>query len=248
MGEGLATKSDNPAGQDECFICGKNHPEPKPGPTSFKTAGKSGWNRVSMANVFDDKDPDRTSIYKDYPPSFGTEGHHCLAFSSFVSKDNDVFPRLNHYLDQVGFKPNGSKNIIQLPGRAGCSDVKQKLKIDVDLRYQTFYMAAQTGKPLQPHLGRHKKRYFAASDALVRRLAILAVNSMICEETSEDDMKKKIKDHADAAVNYAFVAVASAKWICHIEHMNFLKSTYQENTGSPLGPWPKPDLTCAPFG
>jgi len=246
-GEGIASTEYKVSSKKECFFCGKNHPDPKPAPKKFKTAGKPGWDRVSMAEKFDYSDKERVRVYASNKPEYDTEGHHCLAFSSFVKKNNDVFPRLNYYLNEVGFKPNDPKNIIQLPGRYPNKNFKSKFSIHTDPRYQNFFLAAKSGKPLQPHLGRHKDAYFAKSNALVQRLAIVHFDTKECEQKDLDTLKKKLKKRADAAVNVAFISVTSTEWKCHPEHLAEARKSYKELTGSPFPAWTKLKLPCTPF-
>lgn len=233
--------------EDKCPICDGSHEEPKQEKIE-PTAGKSGWERdKSMADVFDKGDAKRCAIYENdkFPPSFKTEGHHSVALSSFVKAGKDQSLKLNHLLNAAGFHPNDPPNIIQLPARIGDSTAPQALP----LGFQTFWVSVEQGKPLQVHLGRHNGRYFASSDNVVRRVAaLLSISPDKCKEQKLDDLKKKLKKHMDGAVNYAFMCVTRAKWVCHPDKLKAAQKEYAQHGGKKsASAWCKITLDPAPF-
>ncbi|WP_437714884.1 hypothetical protein WMF45_51160 [Sorangium sp. So ce448] len=232
--------------QGQCIVCDKSHEKPKDEPVE-PTVGKSGWERdKSMSGVFDGGDAERCKIYKDntYPPSYASEGHHSLAYSSFVKNGKDEFLRLNHFLNAAEFRPNDSPNIIQLPGRSGDAGAPASL----EKSFQAFWASVESGKPLQLHIGRHKSSYFVRSDNMVRRIAVLISAPARCEQSDLDSLKKKLKQYADGAVNHAFMSVARAKWECHPEKLREAQTAYRDRGGR-LSPsaWPDIRLDISPF-
>ncbi|WP_437306867.1 hypothetical protein [Sorangium sp. So ce388] len=230
----------------QCVICDKAHDAPKDEPVE-PTADKSGWERdKSMSGVFDGGDAERCKIYKDntYPPGYTSEGHHSLAYSSFVKNGKDEFLRLNHFLNGAGFRPNASPNIIQLPGRSGDAGAPAAL----ERSFQAFWVSVESGKPLQLHIGRHKASYFASSDNVVRRIAALISSPAQCEESNLNSLKSKLKRYVDAAVNYAFMCVTRAKWKCHPDKLREAQAGYSHHRGqnSPSA-WPEIRLDISPF-
>ncbi|WP_437277905.1 hypothetical protein WME90_42835 [Sorangium sp. So ce375] len=232
----------------QCVICDKQHEAPKDEPVE-PTVGKSGWERdKSMSGVFDGANAERCKIYKDntYPPQYTSEGHHSLAYSSFVKNGKDELQRLNHFLNSAGFRPNDSPNIIQLPGRGGDPGAPAAL----EKSFQAFWVSVESGKPLQLHVGRHKTSYFAKSEILVRRIAELISSPTRCEQSDLNSLKEKLKWYADRAVNHAFTCVATATggWVCHPEKLLEAQGAYRDHSGqfSPSA-WPEIRLNTVPF-
>jgi hypothetical protein len=264
--------------QGKCVICDSDeHPDPKREKIE-KTAGKSGWERdKKLDGVFESGDSKRSSIYPggSFPPSYSTEGHHCLAYTSFVQSNKDTCLRLNHFLNKVGFHPNDPPNILHLPGRAG--DVKPAAPgttawpKGVKKEYKCFWVSVDLGKPLQLHTGRHRGTYFASSHALYRDLLRFVSDPDVCKDETMDEFKDALKEASKGAVNRAFIQVAGAKWICHPEHLRIARDLYGKTgrhsyryahgsgrseavthvgypgTGASPGPWPQLKLTTTPF-
>ncbi len=274
MGEAISADQ-APQLEDKCVICGTKHKEPKK-ENIQKTAGKSGWERdKNMVGIFETGDAERRSIYPNsaYPPPYPTEGHHCLAFTSFVEGGKDVSMRLNHYLNKVGFAPNQPKNIIHLPGRTGAASpgLNMTWPSGVAESYKNFWISIDLGKPLQLHVGRHAPTYFGISHSLVGSLETLFTEAGTCKEKSTKELEDKLKELAEAARNYAFMQVAEAQWICHPEHLRIATDMYSKagkhsyiykrssgktrklessgygGTGNPPPPWTSLNLDTGPF-
>jgi hypothetical protein len=183
----------------QCIICGNDHPSPKKEEIA-KTAGKTGWKRVSMSSKFERVGP-KLAIYPGaaFPPtSYHHEGHHCVALSSFVANEKtdptDMFPTLNYFLNKGGYSPNRHENCIGLPGRLG---------------YTAFWAALDANKPLQMHIGDHDDSFMAQSTALLIRLLNLLTDPDDCKERSQQDFEKKLQEGIKHAENYAFRKLAS---------------------------------------
>ncbi|RKG99962.1 hypothetical protein D7V97_30945 [Corallococcus sp. CA053C] len=231
MGE---TVSDVQKLQDDgqCVICSKKHDDPKKEKVESPVS-KSGWERdKSMVGVFDGGDAERAAIYPNahFPPPYPTEGHHALAFTSFVQKGKDRRLRLNHFLDKVGFAPNQPQNIIQLPNRHGAvspkADPTASWPADVKKEYKSFWVSIDLGKPLQLHTGRHAKSYFKTSDLIYHRMAFLAYDATTCTEESMQEFENNLKGLVKGAVNFAFLHVVGGSWICHPEHLRVATDLY----------------------
>lgn len=274
MGESVAVANAiQKAGK--CVICDSDHAAPKKEKID-KTAGKSGWERdKSLVGVFDSGDAARASIYPAgaYPPPYPTEGHHCLAYTSFVKRNKDTCVRLNHFLNKTGFKPNDGPNILQLPDRHGRSGVSAATvwPAGVKKEYKSFWVSVDLSKPLQLHLGRHRGSYFLESDALYSQMMINAYDPDMCKDESLQDFEDALKVLSKGAVNFAFIHVSASKWICHPEHLRIARDLYgktgkhqytyvhgsgrkesQRLVGYPgkattVAAWPKVSLDTTPF-
>lgn len=218
--------------QDKCVVCSKKHTNPKKEKIQ-STVSKPGWERdQSLTGVFDSGDAQRTSIYPGvrFPPPYPTEGHHCLALTSFIKKNKDRCVRLNHFLNKVGFQPNQPANILQLPDRHGQvapgANSGMAWPKGVKKEYKSYWVSIDLGKPLQLHTGRHAATYFKFSDALYTRMMGLAYDVNKCQNRTSQDFEERLKKLIKAAVNYAFIQVAQATWVCHPEHLRIATSLY----------------------
>ena len=263
--------------EDKCVICSKKHDNPKK-ETVESTVSKEGWERdKSMVGVFDGGDARRAAIYPNatFPPPYPTEGHHGLAFTSFIKGGKDQCLRLNHFLNKVGFAPNQPPNIIQLPDRHGAvppkADPTASWPADVKKEYKSFWVSIDLGKPLQLHTGRHAGSYFGTSDVVYFRMTVLAYDEDSCEKESMQEFEDNLKGLIKGAVNYAFIQVAEGNWICHPEHLRIATDLYGKTgkhqytylhgsgkkqkvehegypgTGARPPPWSKVKLDTTPF-
>lgn len=229
MGESVARANAMQA-EDKCVVCGKKHEAPKKEKIE-ETVPKPGWERdKSMVGVFEWGDAKRTAIYPNAKPPYPTEGHHCLAFTSFIKDKQDRCVRLNHFLNKVGFQANQPSNIIQLPDRHGevspNADPASSWPSGVEKKYKSYWVSIDLGYPLQLHLGRHCGEYFKLSDALYARMLGYAYDPDTCEEESMKDFEDRLKELIRGAVNHAFIQVAQGVWKCHPEQLRIARNLY----------------------
>ncbi|OJT24239.1 hypothetical protein BO221_13745 [Archangium sp. Cb G35] len=235
MGESVTVANATQA-EGKCVICNNKHKDPKKEQIE-KTVSKNGWERdKSMVGVFAWGDAKRMAIYPNAsPPPYPTEGHHCLAFTSFIKENKDRCVRLNHFLNKVGFKANQPSNIIQLPDRHGNvapnADPTASWPSGVKKEYKSYWVSIDLGHPLQLHLGRHRGEYFKLSDALYARMLGLAYDPDTCEQESMQDFEDGLKELSEGVVNHAFNQVVQGVWKCHPEHLRIAQSLYGK-TGS----------------
>jgi hypothetical protein len=246
--------------QGKCAICNKDHNDAKKEKIT-KTAGKTGWKRVTMSKKFEQIAP-KLAIYpgSSFPPSYTHEGHHCLALSSFIANESssnptDVYLRLNYYLDTIGYSPNRHENSIGLPGRP---------------QFDAFWQTLDANRPLQMHIGDHDDSFMAETAALLAYLIVLMTIPDYCKEVTQDDWEKDLEQLIGHAENYAFIELASnsAPWRLHpVDHtialdVYFMPKTRTETFNRKSGKitltghghrkreikWPKPKLDTGPFG
>ena len=201
------------AKQYKCMICGQSHADPKRDEIEPTAGIHEGWQREDMSAV---RDNAKNALYpngrQNHPP-YTTEGHHCLALSSFVfeepeeteeddkkkkKKATDVCAQSNYFMRRAGFKPNDEKNIIHLP------DSKDSL-----------FEFIEAERPLQPHTGKHPKKYFTASNLLVQKAISLAQRESTdsCEMEDLSGYLDRLRTLMDQAVNYAYVMIVGHKWL-----------------------------------
>jgi len=260
----VAVGQDNSTGDNnnKCSICGNSHDKPKRIKIEpVAEVKKTGWTRVAMSKKFDKGDDKKKSIYpgNTFPPSYSHEGHHCLAFESFVtdadSSPKDTFKKLNYFLDLAKYSPNRHENCIHLPGRP---------------KYDAFWEAIDEDKPLQMHIGDHDDEFFVQSRGMVSRLLSMLTDSDICEEMTIDEIKEDLINNITHAENYVFVKVAKnvEPWKLHPGHEPVAIRLYNmppdEKMKRPTGDyvygydskkdissglkWPEPELKTGIFG
>jgi hypothetical protein len=237
MGESVAVANQLQL-EDKCVVCGKKHKDPKKEAIEPTICKKPGWERnKSMEGVFESGDTQRASIYPGakFPPPYPTEGHHCVAFTSFVAKDKsraekDRCVRLNHFLNKVGFQVNQPANIVQLPNRHGQvapgANSTVAWPVGVKKEYKSYWVSIDLGRPLQLHTGRHVGSYFVSSDALYGRMLGLSYDPDACETETMQEFEDNLKQLVKGTVNYAFIQVAQTTWICHPEHLRVATDLY----------------------
>jgi hypothetical protein len=261
-------------GQDKCAICDGSHKDPKKEKIEEVAPGQpSGWKRdESMSSKFE-KSGAKLAIYpsSQFKPPYNTEGHHCLAFSGFVqdakTAPKDRILRLNHYLNQIGYKPNRDENCIHLPGRRN----EDAPKPGEAHSYQAFWKAIDLDRPLQMHIGNHDESFFTQSLRAIAHVVTLFAWPALCEETDDSEMKKTLGDLIGQAENYAFtkIAVNDDPWRLHPDHEKAALRLYDAPTSttetyladkkkvvrghagtkdlSSGAKWPKVDLDTGPF-
>lgn len=260
--------------EGKCVLCGEPHDEAKKAAVE-STVSKDGWERdKSLVDVFERADAQRAAIYPNtrFPPPYPTEGHHCLAFTSFIRGGKDRALRLNSFLNKVGFKPNQPSNIIHLPDRHGAvppgASAMTAWPAGVKKEYKSFWVSIDLGRPLQLHLGRHVGSYFAASDGLYLELLRHALDVETCKDESMQEFEEALKELIHGAVNYAFIQVAGGRWLCHPEQVRIATDLYGKTgkhayfhsgrkrnvehegypgTGARPPPWTKVTLDTTPF-
>jgi hypothetical protein len=198
--------------EGKCVICGKSeHKDPKKADIKETAPGNSGWHRKSMAGIFD-SDGIRNTIYHGdaFPPTYSYQGHHCIALSAVVEGANGGSPkdrriRLNFFLDQIGWFPNRPQNSLGLPARKGYGD------------FDAFWQSIDQDKPLQLHGPGHDESYFTQCDRLLSSMIDVLTDPELCEETSSDDWKDKLKKLVTQAENFAFRKLANnnSAWRLH---------------------------------
>lgn len=196
--------------EGKCVFCGKSHEDKKKdviNPTDWKREAISG-----VGGNFVDK---KKTLYPDNasPPSYRSEGHHCLAFSAFIvdarKSPKDRFAHLNHYLKEQSYTPNNPNNTIDLPGRKEKGQAKEA-------NYYAYEKAVLAGKPLQLHIGGHAQEFLMQSNILLRDAINALIDRDVCKEP-DDSFKKKVKEKVIKAEDRAFklTAAAESPWIAH---------------------------------
>lgn len=212
IGEGIAVVIQRME-QDKCVFCGKaDHKELNKEPIN-----PTGWTRAEISGVGGNFVAKKKSIYPantSPPTAYRSEGHHCLAFSSFIvdarNAPKDRFAALNHYLKQEGYNPNNPNNTIDLPGR------KVKGDTDAHANFKEFELAVLAGKPLQLHIGGHKQEFMSASNMLILAVVTGLQDSNSCKKPPADfkkKLKQKIIDAEDRA--FKFTASTTSPWVAH---------------------------------
>lgn len=207
--------------EDKCVFCGKkNHKNKK---KDDITATK--WPRKAISGVGGQHASYKKSLYPGNasPPSeYTSEGHHCVAYSSFVrtvdGEKRDYIAPLNYYLKKDhDYDPNNPNNTIDLPGRQGNKDSHP------DIRFENFEKAVTVtpSKPMQIHIGGHKSDMMMASDTLVRNIYNQMKRPKKCAK-DDDKWKKQLKEKIEKAENKAFDKTASVTYpfVCHPEPLN----------------------------
>ena len=198
--------------EDKCVFCGEQHQKRKKDEIK-----PTGWKRAAISGVGGNFAAKKKAMYPDNtsPPSaYRAEGHHCLAFSSFIvdarTAPKDRFAALNHYLKEKGYDPNNENNTIDLPGR------KQDGDNDDHAQFKEFEKAVLAGKPLQLHIGGHGKDFMMASTLEIRDLVNVVKKAGLCK-LPDDSFKQQLLDGIIVAEDSAFKLTASAEspWIAH---------------------------------
>jgi hypothetical protein len=198
--------------KEKCVFCGKKHPKQKK-----DNIQPTGWTRKKIEGVGDEYAGYKFSLYPGHqspPAAYKAEGHHCVAFSSFIkeAKKNprDYYAPMNHYLKEKGYDPNGKNNTIDLPGR------KEKEDMDPDANFKNFEAAVLAGKPMQLHIGGHKSDLMTASDRLIQRVYNMMSRPNKCEKDKED-WKEILLKKMRKMENKAFDLTASVTppFVCH---------------------------------
>lgn len=207
-------------GEGKCVFCGKQkHSFPK-----NDKIEPTGWARKTISGVggrFSEKKFELYPYGISPPDLYKSEGHHCIAFSSFIKgaqsdppDPKDRFAALNYYLKQKGYDPNNENNTIDLPGR------KDKGDDDPLAHYVEFAAAVQHGKPLQLHIGSHSKEFITASNVLLRDIVRSFQQANKCDQPEDNFKSELLKDVQDAEdVAFKMTAGAVEPWICHPAHI-----------------------------
>ncbi|MFT6987549.1 MAG: hypothetical protein ACJAT7_003405 [Psychromonas sp.] len=220
IGEGIAIALIN-LEKGKCVFCGKSeHEFPKK-----DVIKPTGWSRKKISGVGGRFASAKLDIYPDKkspPTAYKSEGHHCLAFSSFIMgaqsnppNPTDRFAALNHYLKEKKYDPNNINNVIDLPGR------KDKGDEDPDAHYAEFAIAVDNDKPLQLHIGGHAAEFMNASNVLLRDIVRTIQQGGFCDEP-DDSFKDLLVEEVEIAEDEAFKSTAGVitPWICHPAHIN----------------------------
>lgn len=228
IGEGIAIAQIR-LEKGECIFCGEDeHEFPKK-----DVIKPTGWKRKKIAGVGGRFSGDKLDLYPDKvspPTAYKSEGHHCLAFSSFIrnaqSKNHspsDRFAALNHYLKEKGYDPNNINNVIDLPGR------KDKGEEDMRAHYLEFAISVEKEKPLQLHIGSHADKFMNASNYLIRAIVRSIQQQGLCD-MPDDEFKDKLLKKVQDAEDKAFKRTAGAidPWICHPNHIEKAKDFANE--------------------
>jgi len=197
--------------ENKCVFCGKNHPESK------KDEIKStGWKRAQIKGVGDHFAADKLRLYpsgQSPPTLYRSEGHHCVAFSSFIKKETiDRIAPLNYYLKDKGYDPNNKNNTIDLPGRKARDDDSP------EAQFKEYEKAVIEGKkPMQLHIGGHGSDLMAASHNLVQDVYNLMKHPSMCEDPDQGKWKDKMLQAMKCKEDKAFKRTAMKKspFICH---------------------------------
>ena len=201
--------------ENKCIFCGEDEHE-----NAKKDKIKpTNWKRAKIEGVGGNNAAYKLSLYPNNqsPPSIYTsEGHHCVAFSSFIrdarTSPRDFFAPLNHYLAEQKYDPNNKNNTIDLPGR------KEKNDSDPNAQFKNFEKAATATppKPMQLHIGGHKSDLMQASDKLVQRVYNTMKKPGMCKKP-DDEWKKKLLEKMKKMEDKAFDKTASvtSPFICH---------------------------------
>jgi hypothetical protein len=223
IGEGIAITQMR-LDEGTCVFCGKkNHAFPKK-----DMIKPTGWKRAKIAGVGGRFSGAKLNMYpnNDSPPTaYKSEGHHCIAFSSFIMgaqssppNPKDRFAALNHYLKEKSYDPNNINNVIDLPGR------KDKGEEDPRSHYMEFTIAVEKEKPLQLHIGGHADKFMNASNVLLRDIVRSIQQQSLCDMPN-DEFKNDLLAEVQYAEDKAFKKTAGAitPWICHPAHINKAK-------------------------
>lgn len=216
LGEGIAiTQIRLEKGQ--CVFCGKAEHENK----KKDEIKPTGWTRPKdFKGVGGRFSGSKLSIYPDgqSPTSvYRAEGHHCLAFSSFIigaqskpKNPQDRFAALNHYIKEKGYDPSNKNNCIDLPGR------KDHLDIDPNAQFFEYAKAVEAGKPLQLHIGGHTDDFMNESNVMLRDIVRSFQQHSVCK-MPDDEFKNELLKEVEDAEDFAFKQTAGAlsPWICH---------------------------------
>ncbi len=211
--------------ESKCVFCGKKeHKNPKK-----DVIQPTGWTRKAISGVggrFSGKKLDMYPSQQSPPSVYKSEGHHCLAFSSFIMgaqskppNPTDRFAALNHYLKEKGYNPNNKNNTIDLPGR------KDKGDEDPEAHYVEFAIAVEHEKPLQVHIGGHSDTFMAASNVMIRDVVRAFQQNSLCKKPDDEfknKLLKKIEDKEDIA--FKKTAGVIPPWVCHPAHKDKAES------------------------
>lgn len=237
IGEGIAIPRMRMKQKDTCIFCGKaEHEFPK-----RDKIKATGWKRKKISGVGGNFESKKKNLYPNQksPPSvYRSEGHHCLAFSSFIvdarNSPKDRFAALNHYLKEEGYDPNNMNNRIDLPGR--------KTKDDDDLiaQFKEFEKAVVASKPLQLHIGGHADEFMSASNVMIRDICNALKDGEWCDEP-DDSFKEVIMKKIEQAEDKAFKKTAGAisPWICHPVPLRDAEAYVMEKRNLPAITYPK---------
>lgn len=215
IGEGIAVAIIR-LDKDECIFCGEDdHENPKK-----DVIEPTNWKRKKIQGVGGRFSADKRNLYpggKSPTSTYVAEGHHCLAFSSFIMgaqskppNPRDRFAALNHYLKEKSYDPNNDSNVIDLPGRKASGDK------DPDAQYVEYGIAVEAGKPLQLHIGGHADVFMNASNVMLRDIVRAFQQNGLCAKP-DDEFKNKLLKKVEEAEDEAFKLTASVTkpWICH---------------------------------
>jgi hypothetical protein len=128
---------------------------------------------------------------------------------------------LNHFLKKVGFYPNRDQNCIGLPARKSYG------------AFEPFWEALDADKPVQLHGPGHDEQYFFRCDSLIAQLISVITDQEICEESSQDEMEKELKELIAQAENYAFIKLSCLEdsgWDLHPEERRLAEEIYTAPT------------------
>lgn len=210
--EGIAVALQRLA-EGKCVFCGKKEHEN----IKKDEIKPTGWKRAAISGVGGNFVAQKKAIYPGSispPASYRSEGHHCIAFSSFIvdarTSPKDRFAALNHYLKEKSYDPNNDNNTIDLPGRKSEGDT------DKHANFKEFEKAVLAGKPLQLHIGGHKQEFMNASNVMIRDLIRTIQQNSICAKP-DDAFKQKLLDKIKDAEDKAFKKTAAtvAPWVAH---------------------------------
>lgn len=220
VGEGIAIPLKRLT-EGKCVFCGKaDHDKPKK-----DKIDPTNWKRESFSGVGGRHSAKKLSIYpnRTSPPTgyYKSEGHHCLAFSSFIvgaqskpPNPTDRYAALNHYLKEKKYDPNNESNRIDLPGR------KDKGEEDPTFHYFEFAKSVEHNKPLQVHIGSHAGDFMNESNYMIRNIVRTFQQRNLCDQPDgsfKDELLKEIEDAEDEA--FENTAGAISPWICHPAHI-----------------------------
>lgn len=212
IGEGIAIPLERLA-QGKCVFCGKKEHEN----IKKDEIKPTGWTRAAISGVGGNFIGKKLAIYPggiSPPVAYRSEGHHCLAFSSFIvdarTAPKDRFAALNHYLKDESYSPNNPNNTIDLPGR--------KLEGDMDkhAQFKEYEKSVLAGKPMQLHIGGHKSEFMNASNVVIRDIVRSMQDELICEKP-DDAFKKELLNEIKIEEDKAFRKTAGVitPWIAH---------------------------------
>lgn len=214
IGEGIAVTTVR-LSEHKCVFCGKAEHDNKKKDEVKPTKWKRTSNFEGVGGNFAGQ---KKALYpnNESPPNstYRSEGHHCLAFSAFITgaKKNarDRFAALNHYLKEKGYDPSNKNNCIDLPGRKVQGDD------DEHAQFKEFEKSVLAGKPLQMHIGGHSKEFMMNSYVMIRDVVNYAKRRKLCEQP-DDDFKNKIKEKVIKKEDVAFRKTANkaSGWVAH---------------------------------